>query len=43
MGAQVAKHHTLQLFRRITFVVDDGANIVAVKNDLVAMLCYVSD
>ena len=43
MSAQVAKHHILQLFCRLTFVVDDGANIVAVKNYLVAMLCYVSD
>ena len=43
VGAQVAKHHILQLFHRITFVVEDGANIVAVKNYLVAMLCYVSD
>ena len=40
VSAQVAKHHILQLLRLITFVVfvvDDGANIVAVKSCLVVM------
>ena len=40
VSAKVAKHHILQLLRLITFVVfvvDDGANIVAVKSCLVVM------
>ena len=46
VGAQATKHHILQLLCLITFVVFvdvDGANIVAAKSCLVAMLCYVSD